>query len=305
MLYSEWPWENMTPFLASGNGVACDGDELSQAPAGAPVGYPTMFLPPAAAGGQPVGAGSSRVYVCDDHSSDFAPITAVLDVDPDVDVNKRILIRAVGITGTGASASIEQVVMAGTAPALLVNGNLSVRGDINVNGAAGVVHANGTMDIVGNSVCAEQFFSATDAITGGIPEGGAGCDDDGEVRPGLAPINIRVMSAADYKSRAQYWLSSYCAAVNGGGQCTDVQGKVYRTRYGYREPGELVGGGERLRQHLPRGKRVQAGELDLLEEQVHLADQRGPAADRVLHRHQRKSRRQCLGSHHAARPGVD
>ena len=237
MLYSEWPWDTMTPFLTSGNTVACDGDELSQAPAGAPVGYPTMFIPPATAGGQPVGAGSYRVYVCDDDLSDVAPITGVLDVDPDVDVNKRILIRAVGITGTGASASIEQVVMAGTAPALLVNGNLSVRGDINVNGAAGIVHANGTMDIVGNSVCAEQFFSATDAITGGIPEGGAGCDDDGEVRPGSAPINVRVMSAADYKSRAQYWLSSYCAAVNGGGQCTDVQGKVYRNAsYGTANP---------------------------------------------------------------------
>jgi hypothetical protein len=82
------------------------------------------------------------------------------------------------------------------------------------------------MDIVGNSVCAEQFFSATNQITGGIPEGGAGCDDDGEVRPGSAPINIRIMSPLDYKSRAQYWLTWECV-LNGAGACTDVKGKVW------------------------------------------------------------------------------
>jgi hypothetical protein len=103
---------------------------------------------------------------------------------------------------------VEQVFASATAPALLVNGPLSVRGDVDVTGSSGIIHSNGTMDIVGNSVCAEQYFSSTQQITGGIPEGGAGCDGDGETRPGAAPINIRQIYPSNYRWRADYWLTT-------------------------------------------------------------------------------------------------
>lgn len=232
ILFQEWPWDDMTPLLASGNGTACDGDELAQAPPSAPAGYPALFIQAASAGGQPVGRGNYRVYVCDDHLTDEDPDTGVLDTNEDADVNKRILVRSVGTTATGATATVEQVFESGETPALLVNGNLSVRGDVNVEGAAGIIHANGQMDVVGNSVCAEQYFSSTEAITGGIPEGGEGCDEDGELRPGSAPINIHVLGPLDYKSRAQYWLSTQTVTGGGGGGGggggSDVVGVVYR-----------------------------------------------------------------------------
>jgi hypothetical protein len=217
ILFQEWPWDDMTPLLTSGNGTACDGDELAQTPPGAPAGYPTLFIQSAAAGGQAVGTGRYRVYVCDDHLTDVDSDTGVLDANENADVNKRILVRSVGITANGATATVETVFESGETPALLVNGNLSVRGDVNVEGDAGIIHANGQMDIVGNSVCAQQYFSSTEAITGGIPEGGEGCDEDGELRPGSAPINIRVMSPLDFKSRAEYWLSTQTVTGGGGG----------------------------------------------------------------------------------------
>jgi hypothetical protein len=232
ILFQEWPWDTMTPLIASGNGTACDGDELAQAPPGAPGGYPTLFITAASAGGQAAGTGGRyRVYVCDDHVTDEDD-GGVLDTNPNVDVNKRILVRSVGTTANGATATVEQVFEPGETPALLVNGKLSVRGDVTVEGDAGIIHSNGQMDIVGNSVCAQQYFSSTEAITGGIPEGGEGCDDDGELRPGSTPINIRVISPADFKSRAQYWLSTQTTTPGGGGGGggggSDVVGLVYR-----------------------------------------------------------------------------
>ena len=227
ILFQEWPWDDMTPLLTNGNGAACDGDELAQAPPGAPAGYPTLFIQAAAAGGQSVGTGNYRVYVCDDSVTDVDDDTGVLDMNANVDVNKRILVRSVGTTRSGATATVEQVFESGEMPALLVNGNLSVRGDVNVTGAAGIIHANGQMDIVGNSVCAQQYFSSTETITGGIPEGGEGCDEDGELRPGSAPVNIRVMAPLDFKSRAQYWLSTQTVAGGGGGGA-NVVGVAYQ-----------------------------------------------------------------------------
>ena len=73
--FQEWDSPNMTPFLIGGDAVACNGDELSQAPpvAALPAGYPTLFIQSAATGGQAFGAGSYRVYVCDDHLTDRGP----------------------------------------------------------------------------------------------------------------------------------------------------------------------------------------------------------------------------------------
>jgi PilX N-terminal len=226
--FQEWDASNMTMFLIGGDGVACNGDELSQAPVvPAPAGYPTLFIQSAATGGQAYGAGSYRVYVCDDHLTDRDPDTNVLDANPNADVNKRVIVRSVGTTANGATATVEQVFGANTVPALLVNGPLSVRGDVNVTGSGGIIHSNGTMDIVGNSVCAEQYFSSTQQITGGIPEGGAGCNEDGEVRPGSAPINIRQITPSNYRYLADYWLTTQMLP-NGPGGALRVNGLVKR-----------------------------------------------------------------------------
>lgn len=220
--FQEWDWPSLTPFLTGGDGNGCTGDELSQAPTQPggvplPAGYPTLFINSAAAGGTAIGTGTYRVYVCDDDLTDRDPATGVLDNNRNLDVNRRILVRSIGTTPNGATATLEVVYSPSSSPAVLVNGNLKIRGDVNVTGSGGIIHSNGTTDIVGNSACASQYFSATQQITGGIPEGGAGCDQPGEERPGSAPINIRNMDAATYKPLAEYWLSAEVVGPNTNG----------------------------------------------------------------------------------------
>jgi hypothetical protein len=215
--YQEWDTTNMSAFLVGGDGNGCTGDELSQAPAIAPAGYPTLFIQSAAAGGQPIGTGTYRVYVCDDDLTDVDPVTGNLDANQNADVNKRILVRSVGTTANGATATVEHVFSPSDAPAILVNGNLKVRGDVNVMGSGGIIHSNGNTEIVGNSTCAQQYYSATQQITGGIPEGGAGCNQPGELRPGSAPINIRNMDASNYRRLAEFQLTTEIVGGNAQG----------------------------------------------------------------------------------------
>jgi hypothetical protein len=212
LTFQEWDSSTMNPFLVGGDGNGCTGDELSQAPVGlpggTPAGYPTAFITSAAAGGQAIATGTYRVYVCDDDLTDIDPATGILNNQQNNDVNKRVLVRSVGTTANGATATIEHLYTSTEAPAILVNGDLQVRGDVNVMGSGGIIHSNGNTNIVGNSTCAQQYFSATQQITGGIPEGGAGCNQPGELRPGSAPINIRNIDVTNYKAYAEYWLTT-------------------------------------------------------------------------------------------------
>jgi hypothetical protein len=237
VMFQEWPTNNLSHFLNGGDAVACNGDELSQAPAGAPSPpYPTLFIQSAATGGQPLGTGTYRVFVCDDHLTDVNSETNILDVNANVDVNKRILVRSIGTTAAGATAAIEQVYQAIPVPALLVNGNVELSGSVEISGSSGVVHANGQMEVSGNSVCAQQYFSATQTITGSIPEGGAGCNQDGELRPGSSPVNIRDLHPTTFMNSAQYRLTYALVPQGGGGGGggnMDVEPRVFvNTNFG-------------------------------------------------------------------------
>jgi hypothetical protein len=227
--FNEWDWASLTPFLTGGDGMACTGDELSQVPvppagtAPIPAGFPTLFITSMAAGGQPIGTGRYAVYVCDDHDTDgIVAATGVADDDPDWDNNRRILVRSVGTTANGATATVEHVYQPASVPALLVNGNLKVRGDVTVSGSNGIIHSNGNTDIVGNSACAQQYFSSTQQITGGIPEGGAGCNEPGELRPGSAPVAIRNIDASNYRLLAEYWLDVQVTVTGGNSTVSGV-----------------------------------------------------------------------------------
>jgi hypothetical protein len=225
VMYQEWPTNNLTHLMNGGDAVACTGDELSQAPAGAPAPYPTVFVTPATAGGTLMGNGNYRVFVCDDHLTDVDNQTGILDPNPDADVNRRILVRSIGTTTTGSTAAIEQVYMAVPVPALLVNGNVSLQGNTQISGQNGSVHANGNITVVGNSVCAQENFSATATITG-TPAGGATCNQAADKLEGSAPVNIRNLNPGDYQALAQIKLS-YVLVPQGGGGNMNVVAKYY------------------------------------------------------------------------------
>jgi hypothetical protein len=207
ILWQEWP--TLNALLQNVDGVACTGNELSAVPAGAPAGFPALAdMIPAA--GRPFGGGTYQVYVCDDHATDVNPTTGILDVNANSDVNRRIIVRSVGTSATGATATVERIYLAQDLPAVLVNGNVLVTGSPSVMGAAGGLHGNGTLEIAGNA-CAQQYFSAGSSVTvtGNSVGGGAGCTGAGlTTLPDSPPLNAPAINPDTYKNQADYWLNS-------------------------------------------------------------------------------------------------
>jgi hypothetical protein len=216
MLWQEWPSLNL--FLQNGNGTACDGDELSQAPAGTlPTGYPTAasnFIP---AAGVAFGRGSYQVFVCDDHLTDRDVVTAALDADPNSDVNRRVLVRSVATGPDGASAATEMVLGAQDLPAVIVDGPLKVAGHPQVTGTGGQIHANGDLELAGNP-CASTFYSSVSgvSVSGNSVGSGATCSStDLDTRPDSAPLPIPVLTPAMFKAQATFWLNADGTIVDG------------------------------------------------------------------------------------------
>ena len=216
MLWQEWP--DLNRFLQNGNGTACDGDELSAAPVGPlPTGYPTAvanFIP---AAGRAFGRGQYRVFVCDDHLTDRDIVTGLLDVDPNTDVNRRLLIRSIATGPDGATAAAELVIGAQDLPAVIVNGPLRVPGNPQIQGAGGSVHANGSLELDGNP-CASMYYSAVEAVQvdGNSVGSGATCSTAGlDTRPDSAPLPIPVLNPNTYKAQATFWLEADGTIYNG------------------------------------------------------------------------------------------
>jgi hypothetical protein len=209
MLWQEWPSLNL--FLQNGNGTACDGDELSAAPAGTlPTGYPTAasaFIP---AAGKPFGRGSYRVFVCDDHLTDRDVVTGVLDGNPSADVNRRVLVRAVATGWDGSTASSELVMAAQDLPAVIVNGPLKVSGHPQVLGNGGTIHANGDLELAGNP-CATQFYSSVLSVSvsgSSVGSGGTCSSTNLDTRPDSTPLPLPLLTADMFKAQATYWLNA-------------------------------------------------------------------------------------------------
>jgi hypothetical protein len=211
-------WGSFDQFLQRGDGAACNADETAGTPLVGPSAtytplaamYPTNaadFIP---AAGRAFGTGQSYVVqICDDHLTDIDPTTGILDTDPNHDANRRIRVRSRGNGRNGASATIEVIIGAADTPAVIVNGDLEVKGNPTASGAGGAIHANGDLTLTGNP-CAQQYFSSVDSIANGSnAEGGPTCTNAAaDTRPNSDPINLPLLSASMYKDQATYWLTS-------------------------------------------------------------------------------------------------
>lgn len=208
-LITSVPAGSFDAFLQSGDGAACTGDELAQAPAGLTGFPPAGELIPAA--GRTLGpAGRYAVRICDDDSTEAVSSGPGLpDTDPQHDANRRVVIRSSGLGRNGATATIEIVLARFRLPGLLVDGDLRINGNPSLMGPGGSVHANGTLDLVG-SPCAEQYFSASGAArTGGAVQGGAGCSAGAaDVRSGQTAVPIPSLTPASFRPQADYVLGA-------------------------------------------------------------------------------------------------
>ena len=191
LLYQDW--ESLNVFLQRGDGQACTFDELADVPTGAlPASYPAAgsanFIP---AGGRAFGGGRYFVQLCDNHTRETGLPAPMTNNDPNFDNDKRILMRSVGFGPRGSRASVELMLGAAAMPAVVVNGNLEVKGNPVVTGPAGSIHANGTLELSGNPCTYVYYSSVTTVDESGNVSGGVACTAAGvDSRPYSPPIRI-------------------------------------------------------------------------------------------------------------------
>ena len=137
------PPGDLDEILQSGNGIACDGDELTTpiAPFTGADGITSI-----ADGGHAFDpAGRYEVVVCDDHLAEStAPSNppTLPDSDPNHDANGRLFIRSTGFGNDGARITLELLVAGVPLPAIIADTNLRINGNPNITGPGGSVHSN-------------------------------------------------------------------------------------------------------------------------------------------------------------------
>lgn len=199
-------WSSLNQFLQRGDAAGCSWDEFAGVPNGdLPVGYPTAaahYIPQA---GRAFGGGVYTVSLCDNHAEESVAPTP--DGDPNTDTDKTALLRSVAVMADGSRAAVEVLLAARALPAIIVNGDLEVKGNPEVTGPAGSIHSNGTLLVSGNP-CTHQYYSSSGNVaTSGNVQGGPTCTAAGvDSRPYSPPLNIAILKPSDYVAFADYQL---------------------------------------------------------------------------------------------------
>ena len=129
-----------------------------------------------------------------------------------VDRNDQLIIRATGFGPSNTIVRLSRVLLSTETvvvpppslnPAILVNGDLNIGGNITIQGLAGSVHANGDLTVDGASAEVEVNATASgdyDANSHFEPGGASG--------GGYGNINVPDIQAANYAHLADYILQS-------------------------------------------------------------------------------------------------
>lgn len=114
--------------------------------------------------------------------------------------NTRVVVQRV-LNVTTIPNIVNQVIQFASNPAILVNGDLSISGSMVVGGSQGNVHANGNVSGSGSSYDVHGNLTATGNFSGNVHA-------DGLVAPNMPAINVPEIKASDYRTLADYVLSS-------------------------------------------------------------------------------------------------
>lgn len=120
------------------------------------------------------------------------------------DTNATLIVRATGYGPDNTVVELEAVIGPIELPALVTNGDLDMSGNVTIQGTEGDVHSNGSLTISGNSADVSGDASASDTLTCNDP-----CDQvEGTASGGAAPLPLPPVRASDYRSYADYVLTS-------------------------------------------------------------------------------------------------
>ena len=208
-----------TTLLTSGDGTACNGDELS-----------TVATDPIAGAGRDFGNGQYTVSICDDSGDG--------DGDTNADSNGVVRLVSVGTGSDNATATLELTLGTQDLPGFLVDGNLRINGNPTINGAGGSVHSNGNLQLVGNP-CANLHFSTDNLLdSNGDPvdpstlgaDTGANCNESGgsaDIRDSESGIGVPTVDfnalydAVDYRLENNGQITQVSTGLNVAGTLTE------------------------------------------------------------------------------------
>jgi hypothetical protein len=230
-------WQSLNVFLQRGDALGCSYDELAGTPINIPLpaGYPTAadnFVP---ATGRVFGQGRYFVELCDNHTREQVAPAPNTNNDPNTDVDKVLLMRSVGFGPRGSRAAVELTLGASAMPAVVVEGNLEVKGNPTVTGPAGSIHANGSLLLSGNP-CTHVYYASVNGTTeSGNVQGGTGCTAaDVDARPFSPRLNIPRLDPYTVARQAQAagvavrtLIGKNAVAPDGTTPCTANSGCAY------------------------------------------------------------------------------
>jgi hypothetical protein len=130
------------------------------------------------------------------------------DGDPNVDTNFRMVLRATATGPRNSTVTVARIlsrfpvpalpIVTTINPAILVNGDFNLTGNMTVNGTQGNVHANGNIT-GGGSASVTGNITATGTVADGL-------DPDGLKAGGMPGIPVPEIKASDFKHLADYLL---------------------------------------------------------------------------------------------------
>jgi hypothetical protein len=127
-----------------------------------------------------------------------------------IDNNSTLILRATGLGPNNTQVTLSRVLLSSPTitapppslnPAIIVNGNMNIGGNIKVYGAAGSVHANGNLIVDGAAAYIEKNATASGTFTAN-----RNAKIGGTTGGGFANINVPEIHASDYLHLADFIL---------------------------------------------------------------------------------------------------
>ena len=181
---------------------------------------------------EPVGGSSGATYHVflmdeDDPARDgYTNLDGAENNDATTDLNRTIVIQAVGYDPRGTTARLEAIISPYKLPAIAVNGDLDINGNANAvevgSGSTGGVHANGNLILNGvvTGLDMASLSKGTATAAGTYDDDGAVVSNPGGSGEGMPLLDIPEINASDFRPWADVILEADgdLAVVNGATQ---------------------------------------------------------------------------------------
>ena len=167
--------------------------------------------------------------------------------DPFTDHNTRLILRATGFGPSNTVVRVARVLLttiipipgSTVNPAILVDGNVDVGGNINLLGDHGSIHANGNLTLAGNAMEIEGDATASGTYT----VTSNNLDVGGQSGGNYGHINVPEITASDYEAIADYRLGANgtITTVSSGAVCLPAMCAGALSAWSFSDPDGVLG----------------------------------------------------------------